>query len=636
MAPKSFFQDKIKWNKVNGIKGHSLDRGSTKTQSVWRVIFLYTSVAIIFVTLFIAMVNLQVVHGLENRMRSEDNSIEEHVIQPDRGVIFDRNGKKLAINVPSFDLILDPREVEEDELSDVWELLSDVVDLSSEDLEKKYDETLEAEPLARRVLLAQDITRDQVLEVRSLADELPGVWIDYSSKRNYVGGNEFSQILGYTGEADQELIESTEGVDMGDIVGREGVESFYDERFRGEKGRRIVEIDAAQNVVAEYFNSTDEPVAGDSLYLSVDYDAQRKLYEILEKGVEDYEAKGAAAVIENVHTGEIIASASFPTYDNNLFIGGISSKDYQELTADERLPMFNRVIAAQEPPGSMYKTLVGSAALQEGAITRNTVIQSTGYLYWENGQPYCREFGGNVYGALDLIKGYAKSSNNYFCTVMLRLGIDNFVPYAEYFNFGGQTGIDLPGEMPGMVPSPENKRVLSETNPYLDAIWYPGDTANSGIGQGIVTVTPIQMANWAATIANGGKVLTPRFAYKWEHEDGEQEMVETEVQREGKVSSENLSIVAEGMRASSYGTYSVIVPFRNSKVPIAGKTGTAEFGVKDPIKGYYTTTHAWVMGFFPYDDPKYSFVVFLEAGGASNNSAQLARYFVDWFADHGM
>ena len=195
--------------------------------------------------------------------------------------------------------------------------------------------------------------------------------------------------------------------------------------------------------------------------------------------------------------------------------------------------------------------------------------------------------------------------------------------------------IDIPGEASGRVPSPENKIALAETSPWLDPIWYPeGDSCNSAIGQGITMVTPIQVANWAAVIANGGKVLQPHFTHAWESAaTGEKELVETKVVREGKVDDANLALVREGMRNSASGPLSVIVPFRNTKIPVAGKTGTAEFGIKDE-KGYYTKTHAWVMGFFPYDEPQYSFVFFLEGGGESNNSAQLAAEFVNWWADH--
>lgn len=216
---------------------------------------------------------------------------------------------------------------------------------------------------------------------------------------------------------------------------------------------------------------------------------------------------------------------------------------------------------------------------------------------------------------------------------MIELGIDAFVPYAAFFGIGSQTGIDIPGEQTGRIPSPENKIALAETSPWLDPIWYSeGDSCNSAIGQGIATVTPLQVVNWSATIANGGSVLKPHLAHRWTDGTGSEETVEAEVIRHGMVDDTYLALVREGMRNSAHGPLSVIVPLRNTKISVAAKTGTAEYGVKDK-DGYYTKTHAWVTGFFPYDDPEYSFVVFLEGGGESNNAAQLAAELINWWAD---
>lgn len=632
---KEYLQTGVQWAGVDILRGHNVGVQETKAVVSWRILYLNVITFIVFGILFVSVVNLQVVHGRDSLQRSQRNRLEEHIVQPDRGLIYDRNGEKLAVNVPSFDVILDPRRVNEEDLGEKLELLEELIGLQQEDSESKYLEIIEAEPQARRVLLKQDISRDDVLKIRSHADELDCIWIDYSSKREYMGGDMFSHILGYTGEASQEFVEGTDGINIGDIVGRDGVESYYDNVIRGIKGVRVVEIDAAQNVVAEYINIGSEPVAGESLYLSIDADSQRKMSEILKEGMETYDASGAAAVLENIKTGEIISAVSIPGYDNNLFVGGISSKDYGNLINDKGLPLFNRVISAQEPPGSMFKTIVASAALEENAITRDTVFVSTGVIYLGDGTFPFQEYHMHAYGPLDLIGGIAKSSNIYFCKTMLELGIDKFVPYAEFFGIGDQTGVDLPGEMSGRLPSPENKIKLAETSPWLDPIWYmDGDSCNTAIGQGITTVTPIQVANWAATIANGGDVLQPRFSKKWVLGDVESN-VETVVLRDGKVSDNNLTLVSEGMRNSVSGPLRVIVPLEYAKVPVAAKTGTAEFGVKDET-GTYTKVHAWVMGFFPYENPEYSFVVFLEGGGQSNNSAELARQFIDWFAEEKM
>ncbi len=635
---RRFLQNDVGWQDVKGIRGSLVGDVEQSSTYKWRTVYLYMVGAVALVVLFISSVNLQVVRGRELLSRSQDNRLIEHVIIPDRGVIYDRAGKKLAVNVPSFNVVIDPHEVKDDELDSTLARLSIITKISEQKLKEKYDEALKTDVLTDRVLLAQDVDRDKVLSIRSHSDELPGVWVEYGSKRKYVGGKEFSQILGYTGESNPDDLKRDENIKGGDIVGKDGLEFYYDSRFRGKKGVEVAEIDVLRNVIAQYVNSNVPPVPGDSLYLTIDADSQKKMYSILSEGMKKYGATGAAGVLEDVRTGEVWASVSVPSYDNNLFVGGISTENYQKLLKDKKLPLFNRVISAQEPPGSMFKTIVASAALQEKAITRNTVFTSVGTLYTENGAFLCREYENHVYGALNLIGGIAKSSNIYFFHTMETLGIKRFLPYASFFGIGSQTGIDLPGEAKGRVHSPQNKVDLSRVSPWVDPIWYPGDNCNAAIGQGLTVVTPLQVANWAAAIANGGKVLKPHFAGKWEpgvakgETDLPVEKVKTEVVRKGKVSASNLSIVREGMRNSASGPQSIIVPFRYTKVAVAGKTGTAEFGVKDK-KGYYTKTHAWVMGFFPYDNPKYSFVFFLEGGGASNNAAELAKNFINWFAD---
>ncbi|MFH1547283.1 MAG: penicillin-binding protein 2 [bacterium] len=635
--PGKAIQKNVKWLDTNSVKGQYLGNERPEEKSDWISLYLYLLSVFALGLISVSVINLQLVHGREYQSRSERNRLEEHVVQPDRGIIYDRNGTKVTSNTPSFNVILNPLDIDEGKLDDVISTLSEITGESEDDLMSQYNEAIKIDSMTQKIIMAQDIERDNVLEIRSLSDDLPGVWIDYSSKRNYLFSDVYSHVIGYTGEADENALDNDADLDLGDIVGIEGVEAYYDDFLRGDKGKRIVEIDASQRVVAEYVNEGSAPVSGDSLSLTIDNESQQKWYQILKAGMKKYEAKGAVAILEDVNTGEIWSAVSLPSYDNNLFVGGISTSDYLKLSSDAGLPLFNRIIAAQEPPGSMFKPIVASAALQEKAITKDTVFVSSGVIYLGIGTDYpFQEYHQKVYGPLDFIGGLAKSSNIYFCKTMLELGIENFVPYAEFFGIGSKTGIDLYGEMEGRLPSPENKIALAAVSPWLEPIWYDeGDSCNSAIGQGITSVTPLQVVNWVATIANGGKVMWPHLAYKWENDDtGKSREVESKVERSGMVDDSNLELVREGMRASTYGPQSVIVPLRDAKIPIAGKTGTAEFGVQDK-EGYYTSTHAWVSGFFPYDDPQFSFVVFLEGGGESNNAAQLAREFIDWFVDSG-
>ncbi len=626
---KKTVSSRSNWKDIGMVSGYSIERKDTEEVRMWQTMFVFIFAGLLFVLLGMQVINLQVVEGRDFAQRSTMNRIAEIEMEADRGVIYDRNGEKLATNVPSFNVILNPSGMEYEEVLASLTNISGILELPTGDLVNVYEQVIERDPLQKRILIAQDIDRDRILEIRSHTDELAGIEVEYSSKRNYLYGPVFSHILGYTGLASEDQIEERSNIALGDIVGQEGIEYQYDEILQGDKGKKIVEIDAQMNIVNEFSNDGTAPVPGDSLHLTIDAAAQKKMYELLVAGIEKYKASGGAAIVEDVHTGELIVALSAPSYDNNLFIGGISQSEYESVAPH----LFNRFIGAQVPPGSMFKTIVAAAALQEGAITKDTVFVSTGVMYFGPGYPF-QEYHQHAYGALNLIGGLAKSSNIYFCKTMLELGIDRFVPYAEFFGIGSQTGIDLPGEGTGRVPSPENKIALAETSPWLDPIWYPeGDTCNSSIGQGITTVTPLQASNWAATIANGGKVLKPQLVYQWVSPDGNERKIEPVVVREGKVSDANLALVREGMRNSASGPMSVIFPLRNTKITVAAKTGTAEFGIKDE-KGSYTKTHAWVMGFFPYESPKYSFTVFLEGGGESYNSATIAADFINWWADN--
>lgn len=617
------------WHDVAGLSGYSVEKEDQTAKRMWSSMYLYIFACAFFGILFIGLVNLQIVQGREYSSRSKQNRLVEIETEADRGVIYDRNGEKLAENVPSFNVILNPSNLEDANISESLALTGELLSVSVEELQSVYQNVVELDPLQKRILLKQDASRDEVLEIRSHADDLPGIEIEYASKRNYLGGAAFAHVLGYTGLATEDQIAQRSDLVLGDVVGQEGIEYQYDEELQGEKGTKIVEIDVQMNIINEYTNEGTSPVPGDSVYLTLDAAAQRKMYELLTAGVTKYLATGGAAVLEDIETGELLVALSVPSYDNNLFIGGISQTEYDAISES----LFNRFIGAQVPPGSMFKTIVASAALQEGAVTRDTVFVSTGVMYFSSGAPF-QEYHQHAYGSLNLIGGLAKSSNIYFCRTMLALGIDRFVPYAEFFGIGAQTGVDLPGEGTGRVPSPANKIALAETSPWLDAIWYPeGDTCNSAIGQGITTVTPLQVANWAATIANGGSVMEPHLTDKWQEDNGSVRETDTEVVREGMVDDENLALVREGMRNSASGPLSVIFPFRNTKIAVAGKTGTAEYGVKDET-GSYTKSHAWVMGFFPYEAPKYSFTVFLEGGGESYNAAYIAADFINWWADN--
>jgi penicillin-binding protein 2 len=362
---------------------------------------------------------------------------------------------------------------------------------------------------------------------------------------------------------------------------------------------------------------------------------RNKLYEAIQTGVNNSKATGGAGIIQDVNTGEIIAMVTYPTYDNNLFIGGISIADYAKLLNDKANPLMNRAIAAQVPAGSTFKTMVATAALDAGAITKYTQYTSTSNYTFSNGASF-QEYHNHAYGTVNVVGALTVSSNIFFCEVIRHWNMDALVPYLDKFGIGKTTGIDIPGEMAGRIPSPANKLMLANsTSPWLDPIWYPeGDSCNSVIGQGIGLVTPMQMSNWMGAIANEGTLYKPHLAKYFLDEKGNKIEVPVEILQKNIAKAEAFNIAKEGMWSAVNGSGASISSLDNLGTVVAAKTGTAEFGALDK-KGNYEHTHAWVGGFFPYDNPKYSFSIFLEDGGESLNAVKVMKEMITWMVQNG-
>lgn len=482
-------------------------------------------------------------------------------------------------------------------------------------------------------LIGINLTNQQTIALKSLSESIPGLRLDEASKRHYLGGESMTHVLGYTSAVTYEDWQELDYVGLSDTVGKLGVERIYDEKLIGQKGLFAYEVDAYGNRISGKGRTVAEPVSGESLHLTIDKDVQEEMYRLLKRGTHLYGASGAAGILQDVESGELIALASYPSYDNNLFVEGISSEDFEKLKDPIRTPLLNRTISAQLPPGSTFKTLAAIGALDSGAITTSTVYVSKSNYEFSNGAPF-QEYRGNSYGPLDIYDALSVSSNIFFCETIREWEIDEYIPYLEMFGIGKPTGVDLLGETPGRLPSPENKIALANTPgiTWLDPIWYPeGDGCNTVIGQGITLVTPLQMNNWTAAIANRGVLLTPHVAKSFEDSEGELSEISFESTELDLNSKGSIDVVQEGMRLAVAGPRATITGLRGANIKVAAKTGTAEFGRLNAV-GQYEHTHAWVTGFFPYDNPQYSFTILLEDGGESYNAVEVARDFIDWWA----
>lgn len=638
---KSRFLTKI----VNG-------NGEKVSLSAWNFIYAFVLFGLVFTVLVFSIAKLQIVDGEEMLARSERNKVRITSVKAYRGVIFDSNGEKLVENVPSMNVYvsIEPFIEEDGELNNIklqesmntlggilggqWESSDtegNIYDSLSDRVFSIYKDSI----YTSKILLARDIDNDMAIKIKSHEQELLGVSIDNGSKRKYIYKDIFTHILGYTGETSAEDIKKYTNLSSGDIVGKLGVERYYEEKLQGTHGKQAEEIDAFGRSVSAEPYMLSEPVSGQNLYLTVNKDVQQKLYELLGEAVTKNSAAGGAAVIEDVNTGEILAIVSYPSYDNNLFIGGISQEDYSKILNDKGNPLLDRALSAQIPPGSTFKTIVAAAGLEAGVITKNsTYISRSGYTF-SNGAPF-QEFRNSSYGTLNVVGALTVSSNIFFCELIRDWRMQELVPYLEAFGIGQYTGIDIPGEAPGRLPSPENKiKLANTTSPWLEPVWYQeGDSCNSVIGQGITLTTPIQMSNWIAAIANGGTLNTPHVAKKFVDENGFEYPVEVEPIKREIASKSSLDIVKKGMWETVNGSRGIVGSLSNTGTTVAAKTGTAEFG-KQNSKGVYEDTHAWTTGFFPYENPKYSFSLLLEDGGMSSNASAVMRDMISWMVQNG-
>ena len=652
---KDIFSSKKIVQSTKSVKAHSdlgeVNELSTVNFNKWNSVYAFVLFAVVFVLMTVAIIDLQVIKAQEYSNRSESNQLQVRVEYPTRGVIYDRNGVQLASNIPSYNVYLtvdnyynDEGEIDTEKLGKVSAKIEEILGEKWSEYVLKPDETyssvyermldyIDKYYFLSELLVASGIDNEKAIKLKAYTSIDNSITVDDATKRYYSNALSTSHILGYVAKVNADDLETRDYVDMNDFVGKSGVEYYYDRQLIGQKGEYAVEIDAYGNIVSDLQMNINEVVPGKNLYLTIDNEIQNNLYNSLQNGVNTYGGNGGAGIVMDVNTGEILAMASYPSYDNNLFVDGISSSEYEALTSDTRLPLFDRTISAQIPPGSIFKTIVGSSALDAGAIDRYTKYNSTSDYSFSNGASFW-EYGRRAYGWIDIIGALEVSSNIFFCETVRNWDMDSLVPYLEKFGIGEYTNIDIPGEMPGRLPSAQNKIALANSSsPWLEPVWYPeGDSCNSVIGQGITLVTPIQAVNWVSAIANGGQLNTPHVANYFEEispVDGEKitEKLDFEPINQNIVSDSALQIVREGMRETVVGSSGFLYFFNELPFSVAAKTGTAEFGAVN-ADGKYEHTHAWVIGFYPYESPRYAFAFYMEDSTLGTDAAMVARDFL--------
>jgi penicillin-binding protein 2 len=498
--------------------------------------YLYWIVIFIFAALICRLVYLQLFEGSYYHGLAEGNRLRAIPIAAMRGVMYDRNGQILVGSRPSFMVTYVPTKkgISDAELDSLAKLLN----VPKEKLQEKIDKGKNSfEP----TILAQDLTQDIVTRVEERRNDLPGVSVDVQPIRYYPYNSMAAQVFGYVGQIDEEdmkRLQGQEGVSSITQIGRAGLEAYYDDLLRGKDGGRQVEVDASGTPVKEM--ERKNPVPGHNFHLTIDLNLQKATEDALDRQIANgIGTHGIAAVAIDPNTGAVLAMASRPSYNPNWFTRGITEKEWAQINNNPAHPMENRVIAGEYPPGSTFKLITGTAALELKKVTPDEMIFDSGRHWLVD----MRNAGGEALGWLNFTEALAKSDNVYFYELGRRVGIDKLAEYARMFGMGKKTGIALRGEATGLVASEEYKKK------NFNQDWYLGDTFNSAIGQGFQLVTPLQAAMIVSEVANGGIQYKPFLVSRIDNLDGTPyKIFAPEQVGTLPVSKSTLDLVREGMR----------------------------------------------------------------------------------------
>lgn len=565
---------------------------------------------VVFFFMSVRLAELQVIEGDALRLVADQNRLQSIVDVAHRGRLYDRNGVVLAQNDPYYQFLAYTALLPEDE-SALRETLAPLVvscSLLSEDLVARVYAARDQKET--EFILAENISSSCALMYLSLAELPSGIRIEVNERRSYITNRipSLSHVLGYTSGLSEEEYEEKRGLGYRpfDTVGKQGVERLFEERLRGNNGETLVEVDAQGGILRTLLRQ--DPLQGEDLTLSLDASLHAHIEQVLAQKLEGAPVQRASVVMMNPQTGEVLALVSYPSFDANFFVRGISQDMYSALVNDPNAPLFNRTIGSSYPAGSTIKILYAAGALTDGIITPSTTFVSTGGLWL--GNRFFPDWRPGGHGVTNVYHAIADSVNTFFYAVgggtgdFTGMGIERLMDWARTFGLGGKTGIGLSGESEGFLPSKAWKEE-AKGEP-----WYIGDTYNVSIGQGDVLVNPLQVARVTAAIANGGDLITPVL------------LQGAQGARTNIITPDIVEIVQQGMRDTVLS--GTARSFQNLPVTSAGKTGTAQWS------SVYAD-HSWFTGFAPYENPEVVITVMVEQGGEFSLASPIAHDILAWY-----
>lgn len=575
-------------------------------------------------------VYLQVINYEEYTARSVNNQVRIVPVAPNRGLIYDRRGRPVAENRPAYRLELVPEKV--GQVDETIAELGRIIDLPDDALEQ-FGENRKRYREFDSVPLKFNLSEEEVARFAVDRHRFTGVEIVPYLARHYPYGELLTHVLGYVGRLD---VEDLRRVDENNYrgtthIGKSGLERYYEDSLHGGSGVEKIETNAQGRVLAVL--ERDDPVHGDDLILSLDVFVQQAAWDALG------ERPGAVVAIDPTD-GSVLAMVSKPAFDPNLFVHGISGADYRAILEAPGRPLFNRAILGGYEPGSTLKPFIGLGGLELGVVTAEDRVFSSGQYFLPDVSRPFRDWKKGGHGWVSMSGALEQSVNTYFYQLALDMGIDRMHDYLEQFGFGSTTGLDLLGENSGVLPSRPWKRG------QFGEPWYPGETVIAGIGQGFNVVTPVQLANALAALANGGTRFQPRLLYAAKHAGDQQaERPRAPVARQIPVIDPgNWDLVREGMRRVVHGEFGTARAIRpESGLQIAGKSGTAQVAAQDQDEDMDENTaahlrhHALFIAYAPFEDPGIAVAVVLEhGGGGSREAAPVARAVIEaWLFQEG-
>jgi penicillin-binding protein 2 len=591
-------------------------RPTLTPQLAFRVAVIGGVALVMFALIFFRLWYLQVLSGDKYLAAASDNRVREIKVQAPRGEIVDRHGQALVENRNSLSIKLTPDKLPEDigEREEVYRRLAKLLNLNPRRLEKRVEGELKALPFAKPTV-KQDVRLELVAYVLERSSQFPGVEPESEFLREYPHGPVGAHLFGQVGEVTEKQLKDQRynGVELGDRVGQAGIEAEYDRFLRGRNGAARVEVDALGNLTKTL--RREQTQQGSQLRLSLDLDVQEAAQQALAGGT----GRGAFAVMD-VDNGEVLALGSQPSFDPNIFTKPLSQKRLDALSSEELgKPLFNRAIQGGYPTGSTFKLVTATAALESGHLTPETVLNDPGSL--TVGGVTFKNAGDVAHGALALRQALTVSSDVFFYQLGQYMNEEGMPlqKWGRQLGMGRKTGIDLPAEEPGRLPTPRWRDRWFKQG-LTDRPWSVGDNINLSVGQGDLLSNPLQMAVAYAAIANGGRVLRPRLGLRIEDASGRAlQQLDAPTARRLKMSKANRDAILEGLYGAANEPGGTSTPvFEGFPIPIAGKTGTAEhIGKAD---------QSWYVALAPYPNPKYVVAVTDEAGGfGAETAAPMAR-----------